>query len=503
MPPPIQANPETMTLHPLNPVNPDRRTQRIFRWLGGALVLSTLAACSSGPMRPPARMLTPEQLQLPDRASPSIGAQWWQNWGDARLQNLMAQALREHPSLAQAQARLERMQALAGVTRSASQPQAALSAEQVRQRYSEHGILPPPLAGHTWSNNTVQIGLGWNLDLWGEQRSALAAALGQARAAEADAALAAQVLSTQILRGSVGLARLLAQSQSNAQMLQVREQAQRLAHQRHAAGLDTRIDQALSETSLAEWQAQDVGLQEQIVLMRHQLATLCGLPLQALADYAPRLQDFALSPLPVTLGADLLGRRPDVVAARWRAEAAQDQVHVAQTQFYPSMHLGLFAGYNALGAERLLDAGSRQYGIAPAVRLPLFEGGRLHAQLNSREAERNLAVAQYNQTVLDAIREAADALHSDQATATQSQTQAQALHATRLAHALARQRAQAGLGNQLSVLNAQAAEIAQERVVSDLFARQLDVRVQLIKALGGGWETESVTPGSTTHTAGR
>lgn len=457
------------------------------------LVLAGLVACSTEPSQPPAQAWTAERLNLPASASTPIAAHWWQSWGDARLQGLIAQALREHPGMAQAQARVQRMQALAGVTDAARLPQAELSAEQVRQRYSKHGILPTPFAGHIWSNNTLQVGLGWTPDLWGEQRNALAAALGQARAAEADAAVAAQLLGTQILRGSIALARLLAQSEASAQLIQVRAQSQTLVSQRRAAGLDTRIEQAQSDATLAELQTQHAALQEQVALTRHQLAALCGLAPQALTDYAPRLSDFALAPLPASVGADLLGRRPDVVAARWRAEAAQGQVQVARTQFYPSVHLGLFAGYNALGTEHLLEAGSRQYGVVPALRLPLFEGGRLRAQLTGREAERDLAVAQYNQAVLDAVREAADALHSEQAAAQQRQAQAQALDSSALAHTLAQQREQAGLGNRLAVLGAQATLIAQQRAATDLLARQLDVRVQLMKALGGGWSADAST----------
>lgn len=220
---------------------------------------------------------------------------------------------------------------------------------------------------------------------------------------------------------------------------------------------------------------------------------LCGLPPQALQDYAPRLDSFALSPLPAQLGADLLGRRPDVAVARWRAQAAQQQVHVARTQFYPSVNLGMFAGYNALGTEHLLDAGSRQYGIVPALRLPLFEGGRLKAQLSGREAEQDAAIAQYNQAVLDAVREAADAIRSSEGAAQQSADQARALASAQQAFGLAQQREQAGLGNRLSVLSTQASLLGQQRSAIDLQARQLDVRVQLLRALGGGWSADTAT----------
>ena len=389
------------------------------------------------------------------------------------------------------------MQATAGMADAASLPQIGLSAEQQRMRYSSHGLFQgTPLAGNIWNNDTLQVSLGWSPDLWGEHAAATAAAVGQARAAEAEAAMASQVLATQILRSSIGLARLLAQHEVSTQLIELRASAQSLVHQRQEAGLDTRIERAQSDATLAELQAQHHALQEQIALNRHQLAVLCGLPPQALQDYAPRLDSFALAPLPTQLGADLLGRRPDVVAARWRAEAAQQQVHVARTQFYPSVSLGAFAGYNALGTEHLLEAGSRQYGIVPALRLPLFEGGRLKAQLSGREAERDAAVAQYNQAVLDAVREAADAIRSSEGAAQQATDQASALGSASQAWRLAEQREHAGLGTRLSVLGTQAAMLAQQRAAIDLQARQLDVRVQLVRSLGGGWSAETATMAS-------
>ena len=203
--------------------------------------------------------------------------------------------------------------------------------------------------------------------------------------------------------------------------------------------------------------------------------------------------------MPAQLGADLLGRRPDVVAARWRSEAAQQQIHVARTQFYPSVSLGAFAGYNALGTEQLFEAGSRQYGIVPALRLPLFEGGRLQAQLSGREAERDAAVAQYNRAVLDAVREAADAIRSSDSAAQQASDQARALAGAQQAFALAQQREQAGLGNRLNLLSAQAALLGQQRASIDQQARQLDVRVQLVRALGGGWPGETQAAQATTR----
>ena len=465
-----------------------------LRLAASALALGLLCACAS-PTSAPSPRWSAAQLGLHASASADISAEipadWWTHWGDARLQALVAQALQDHPNMQQAQARVQRMQALVNAANSATLPQIGLGADFARQRYSANGLFPKPIAGNTWNNDTLQLSMGWSPDLWGEQAAALAAAVGQTHATQAEAAMARQLLASQILRAGVGLARLLGQQSLSQALIDVRTQSQALVRARQEAGLDTRIERAQSETSLAELQAQHLALQEQVALARHQLAVLCGLPPQALLDYAPRLQDFPLLALPTSLGADLLGRRADVVAARWRAQAAQHSVKVAQAQFYPSVNLGLFAGYNALGTAHLLESASRQYGVLPALRLPLFEGGRLQAQLGGREAERDGAVAFYQQTVLDAVREAADAIRSQQGAAEQAAEQARALQGAQQAHALAQQRAQAGLGNRLAELSAQAAWLAQQRNAIDAQARQLDVQVQLVRALGGGWSDDA------------
>lgn len=148
-------------------------------------------------------------------------------------------------------------------------------------------------------------------------------------------------------------------------------------------------------------------------------------------------------------------------------------------------------GLSAIGISRLLEAGSAQLGITPALRLPLFDGGALRAQLGEREAERNAAIAQYNATVIEAVRQARDALASIDSVDRQRAEQAQALERAEAAHTLVQQRERAGLANRLQVLAAETAVLAQRRASTDLQARALDARVALIQALGGGWPDDA------------
>ena len=466
-------------------------------------VATGLTACSApGTGATQAALLKAPALGLPEVRTAEVTDAWWQSWNDPQLDALMRQSLQDNPSLAVAQARVRRMQALAGVVDAASLPQGTLGADFSRQRYSANGLFPKPIAGNVWDNDTLQQGVGWSPDLWGQRAAELASALGQTRAAQADAAMASNALASQVAHGYVALARWLAQLAVAERTQQQHQQIQQLVAERREAGLDTRQDQAQSDSSLADAQAQVEGLKEQVALTRHQLAVLSGQAPHALDDLRPQLSALRLENLPASMGADLLGRRPDVVAALWRVEAAQQDVQQARTQFYPNINLSAFVGFNALGLNQLLDSGSRQYGVTPALRLPLFDGGRLRAQLSGRQAERDVAIAQYNSVVLEAVKETTDAISSSQSVDRQQAQQAQALAGAQSAHALAQQRYQAGLGNRLAVLSAETAVLTQRRAAADLLARQLDTRVNLLRALGGGWRDDTSAPEARTTASG-
>ncbi|MFY9511720.1 MAG: TolC family protein, partial [Rubrivivax sp.] len=177
----------------------------------------------------------------------------------------------------------------------------------------------------------------------------------------------------------------------------------------------------------------------------------------------------------------------DLVAQRWRVEAAQREVDAARTLFYPNVSLTAFVGLSSIGLDRFVEAGARTYGAGPALRLPIFEGGRLRANLGAKTAEVDAAVEGYNSTLLRALREVADEIGSLQSLERQQRAQAEAGSAADAAYDLALQRYQAGLGNFLTVLTAQTNVLAQSRAATDLKARHLSSEVALTRALGGGY----------------
>jgi NodT family efflux transporter outer membrane factor (OMF) lipoprotein len=462
---------------------------RIFK-LSLCVVAGLLSACaSSGSDKQALSMTQAEALGLSAVASTQI-PDGWQSLGDPVLDQLIVQALQGQPTLAVAKARVSRMLALAGVSESSSYPQGSFSADVTRQRYTENGLYPPPIAGKIYSSGNVQLGVSWTPDLFGQHTAEIASALNQVQAAQADAAAAALSLAAQVSRGYITLARFGSQREWAQRALAQRQQMFSLTSDRVNAGLDSQLEQRQAEGALLEAQAQAEAVDEQIQLVRHQLAALTGQGPQTYATLMPRVDQLKLEPLPHTLGADLLGRRADVAAARWRVEAATQDVKVAHTQFYPNVSLGAFAGVNAIGLDQLFDNGSRRMGIMPAVRLPLFDGGRLRAQLKGKQGDLDVAIASYNGLVLDAVKEASDAISSSQSLARQHTDQTRSLEAAEAAYRIQRDRFQAGMNSQLALLNAEAALLAQQRARTDVRARELDNRVALMKSLGGGWRAE-------------
>ncbi|MBA4341922.1 MAG: RND transporter [Methylibium sp.] len=472
----------------MKPLNHERQAGACARWWPLAAV-ALLTACARIPTLPPgAAPMDGKAAGV--QASSSLtepASAWWTAFGAAQLDALIERALNESPSLAAAEARLRRASAAAEAAGAAELPQAGLGVDAMRQRYTENGLVPKPVAGSTRSTATLQIGASYEFDFVGRNKAALEAALGRQQAAAADADAARLLLATQMTRSYIGLARVLAQTEFLDAQIGQRQQLLGLMAQRRAAGLDGAQEQGQAELPLLELQRQRQQLDEQAGLLRNQLAALSAQPVAALATLKPRLPQALPLDAAGEPGLDLLGRRPDVRAARRLVEAGLHQVDEARAQFYPNVSLTAFAGFNAIGLDRLLEAGSRQYGIGPALRLPLFDSGRLRAQLRGASSDADAAVAQYNSVLLEAVRDARDQLLALRSLQAQQPQQAQALAQSRALEALAEQRHAAGLGNRMGVLNAQFQTTQQQRQDVELRAQLLTAQAGLLRSLGGGF----------------
>jgi NodT family efflux transporter outer membrane factor (OMF) lipoprotein len=476
-------------------------------------VLLALEGCASpAGIAPAARVVEAAHAGLgAETASadmPTLGAEWWRAFGDPTLDGLVDRSLVGNPSLKIAQARLERADAGVAGTQAASAPQVNGTFDVTRQRFSATSIYPPPLGGSIRTLGTLQAGASWELDVFGRQRAALDAAVGTQRAAQADVQAARVQLASQVARTYLQLGRLFEQRSLAERALAQRGELLALIKQRVQAGLDTTVELRQGEGALPDARLQIEQFDEQIMLARHALAALTGQAPAALDGLVATLQAVQAVPLPASVPADLLGRRADLTAARWRIEAATSDMAVARAQFYPNINLAAFVGLSSIGLDRLLRSGSEQYGVGPALRLPIFDAGRLRANLRGKAADLDAAIESYNAAVFDAVRDAADQIGSIRSIERQQIEQAQAQAAAESAYDLATQRYKAGLGTYLVVLNAEAMVLNQRRLAADLKARLLASQVALIQALGGGYATDlaeddAVARASETYATGR
>lgn len=474
-----------------------RSNWRAAAWL--AVVLATLlAGCAQpGPLPAGPVQRTASEVGLAPQASaatPWPTAQWWREFGDPALDALVTRALADQPSLQVAAARIARAAAAVDERRASQGPSLSLGLDVSAQRYTEHGLYPPPIAGSVRESLTGQFNANWEMGFFGRHQAALQAALGTQQALLAEQQSARALLATQVVRAWVALARQAEQKSITEELLAARTQAVGLMRERQAAGLDNAVELRQAESSPPELRQQIEALQEQMTLSRHQLAALSAQPPQALATALPALAPLQVNALPDRLGADLLGRRADIVAARWRVEAATQDEALARAQFMPDVNLFAFAGLASLGLDHFIDLGSRNFSGGAALRLPLFDGGRLNAQLGARHADLGAAVAAYNGAVLDAVRQAADAATTLRSLQAQQREQSRSLAALEHAWMLARQRADAGLSNRLPALGLQGQVLAQRRNAIELRARVLDAQAQLMHALGGGYQDTGADP---------
>nr|WP_311527569.1 AdeC/AdeK/OprM family multidrug efflux complex outer membrane factor [uncultured Ralstonia sp.] len=473
--------------------------------LGVALsvvTLAVLAGCANlGNSHSTQTLTTPGQLASA-QSLPSQGGEWpSQNWvdqfNDPQLRALVDEAIKDNPNLQVAFARVRASRAMADVVRGNLYPSAGLDAEMTRQRLSEYHLFEgTPLAGHWFTESKIQLGVSYDLDFWGKNRSALEAALSDDKSVEAESQASRLMLSTTVARTYAKLAALYAQRDVAERSIVQRKDLTNLAGQRLRAGLDTQVETTQARANVAAAQTELEQVDEQITLARNQLAALLGKgPDRGLAIARPTLLAQGTPKLPNNLTIDLIGRRPDLVAARWRVEAASKDIDVAKAEFLPDISLTAFLGLASIAPENLLLGASRQLGIGPALKLPIFEGGKLRANLRGKYARYDAAVASYNQTLTEALHDTADQITTLHSIDSQITIQRTALSEAERAYSLARTRYSAGLGTQLVVLNAETTVLQQRKLATDLQARRLDAQMALIKALGGGYTAEDL-PGA-------
>ena len=346
--------------------------------------------------------------------------------------------------------------------------------------------------GHFNMAKYADVSFKWGLDLWGGKRAAWQAALGASRAAEVDAHAARIELSGNVARAYAQLGYAYAQQDLAAGELKRAQQTHALTAQRVAAGIDNQIalKQADGEVATAD---QDAALAQRAVNAAHSaLAVLLGKgPDRGLDIARPQLLTPNQLAVPRNLPVELIGHRADLVAARWRVEASAKDIKAAKTEFLPNISIGALAGVITLGSGNPFSLPARFYQVGPSLSLPIFDGGRLRANLSGKDAQYDLAVAQYNQTLIRAVNEVADDVSALQSLHDQIAAQQRAQTAAQQAWDLALQRYKAGIGSYLEALSVRQQLLFANRGMAALQAQQVDRSVQLIQALGGGYRPDN------------
>lgn len=456
-----------------------------------AAALAALGACAThGDIQSRATLLDPVRLGAVSRtewAGAPVNQDYWKALGDGQLDALVDEALAVSPGLQVVATRLQRAVAITDAAQSALLPQLSADFEATPQRFTELGMVPSALAGTWRSNNRLALDASLELDVWGKYRRALGGAEALREMARAELAAARLTLTAAIARSWVEFDRLHRHRDAIDRLLAARQELERLQDLRVKAGLDPDFERTAQHYAVAALGTERAVVEERIALQRNLLAALAGQgPERGERLAEPMLPDHLDASLPSSLPSDLLANRPDVLAARWRVEAGAADEDVARLQFYPSVNLLAFLGVSALGLENLLDPAARIAGIGPVIKLPIFDAGRLRANLSMKAADHDAVVHQYNSTLVDALRDVADQARSLAGAQRASGESARALQAARRGVALVETRISRRLSNRMQLLTAQLQVIAQERVEIDLRARRLDAALALERALGGG-----------------
>ena len=447
--------------------------------------------------------IQPDQIKLADDIHlASQGwpqAQWWRQFNDPQLDTLIQRTLSGSHTLAEAKLREEQAQSQADLLEAGSRLQVAALGMVNRQRVSANGFLSPyamdapklGMDGPYYTEATVGLFAGLDLDLWGVHRSAVAAAIGAQNAALAETAAVELSL-------SAGVAQLYYSMQASYQMLDLLQQTRDVidfavkAHQSKVAhGLEAKVPYHGAKAQMLAVDKQIAAVKGQIKETRESLRALIGT-----SDF-PDIKPIALpqiqTGIPATLSYELLARRPDLQAMRWYVQASLSQVDAARALFYPSFDIKAFFGLDAIHLDQLFKSTSKQINFIPGLRLPLFDGGRLNANLQHTRAASNMMIERYNQQVLDAVRDVAINGTRLQTLNEERGMQLDRVEAMRYTQAAAEAAFQRGLGSRLQATEARLPVLAEEISLLILDTQRVIQNIQLMKSLGGGYQAPAVT----------
>lgn len=422
--------------------------------------------------------------------------EWWHDFGDPQLDRLVAEGLAKSPGLAAAIARLRKAEGMANEAGASLLPQLDANGSAYEDRRSLNNGFGDAIKQYLprgWRGGAdISASVAYDLDLWGRNRAKLAAATSEANAAAIDADAARLTLATAIANAYAQLGQLFAERDISQATLDIRTATQQLVSNRVTNGLEMRGSLRQADAQVATARVLLAKADEEIALKRHQIAALIGAgPDRGLEIARPQLSAAPVAGVPANATTSLIGRRPDIVSARQRAEAAARRIDVARADFFPAIRLEALIGLQTIGIGELFQSDSTYGRAGPAVSLPIFHGGALRGRYKEARAAYDEAVADYDSKVVTAYREVADIVTSRDATSKKLTDAREAVAASEEAYKIAKLRYEGGLSTYLDVL------VVEDRLLSarlalaglETGARLLDIA--LIRALGGGFGANS------------
>src|ERR1700730_3670462 len=477
------------------------RILRRFRGLGALSTVSVMTgACMVGPdyVRPSVEEPARFKSQAVSELGPPIPAEWWQLYREPELDRLIATATESNQTLRQAVARVDEARALARVAGSFLYPTISNDPSFRRTRYSGNrestitGNKVPQ--GATVNDWLIPIDLTYEIDVWGRVRRLFESARAQAKASEDDVGGVRLIVETDVTRFYYTLRSLDAQAQIlERTVLAYREQV-RVVSVQLKTGLVSPIVVAQAQAQLQTTLAQQRDVLRARAVREHALAILCGRPAPSFAVAVNPLREVSPPAVPPALPAQLLTRRPDVAEAEQNLVAANAQIGVATAEFYPRFTLTSSAGFESMDISSLFTWQSRVASILPSVSIPIFQGGRLRANLEATKARYRQAVAAYTNQVLIAYVDVEDALTDLHALTDEVGSLREAVKASRDYLRFAQAQYKYGLTDYLIVIDAERTLLANQLSLAQAVNLQIGASIQLVKALGGGWNPTGNRP---------
>lgn len=484
-------------------VRSTQHSMRVFlkRTVRVCLVMSAglLAACVVGPNYHRPAVETPSAW----KEAPPAGwknatpheeiskGSWWSVFGDPELDRLETEATTANPSLQAAVARLEQARAAARVTRADLRPAVALDPSVVPSRQSGNRPVPPPVHANPFTSTTFSLPFdaSYEADVWGRARRSLESSQAVAQASAADYENLLLTLRSEVAQDYFYIRYLDDDRAILRDNIELLKRALQLTEVRHAGGAASGLDVSEAKTLLAATEAQYAGTARDRAQFEHALAVMVGKPPAefTLAE-APPARGVAPPAIPAGLPSDLLERRPDIAGAERLMASANAGIGVARSAFFPTIGLTAGAGYVSSDLIKLFNLPSAAWSLGASAAAPLYEGGRLKANLERAQAAYAESVANYRQQVLTAFQEVEDGVSGLRALEEQQAAQAKAVDSALQTAGISTARYKEGLANYLEVIEAQRAVLDNQRLDAQIRELRLAITLQLIKALGGGWE---------------